>query len=68
LTGVSEANPISPNNPWFAIPTTQNGFSQIVAILVAAKLASATVDVATTGALAASSCGSFAGVDHVSLT
>ncbi len=67
LVGVAQADPISPSNPWFAIPATQNGFAEVYASLVAAKIAGTTVSVLTTGALAGGSCGTFAGVDSVQI-
>jgi hypothetical protein len=67
LVGVSEADPIAPNNPWFGVPATQNGFNQIVAMLISIKLSAGTVQVTTTGALAGGSCGNYAGVDSVAM-
>lgn len=67
LVGVAQADPIAPGNAWFAIPATQNGFAEVYATLVAAKLSGATVTAATTGALADSSCGTFAGTLYVQL-
>lgn len=67
LVGVAQADPVAPGNAWFAIPATQNGFAEIYATLVAAKISGATVTAATTGALADSSCGAFAGTLYVQL-
>jgi hypothetical protein len=65
LSGVTQADPIAPNNAWFAIPSSQNGYSGIYAMIIAAKMASAPVSVITTGALAGGTCGTFAGIDHI---
>jgi hypothetical protein len=67
LTGVTQADPIAPSNAWFAIPATQNGFNQVVAMLISLRIASGTLQVTTTGALAGGTCGNYAGVDHVSM-
>jgi hypothetical protein len=63
LAGVGEADPVAPGNAWFAVPSTQIGFAQLYAIVIAAKLAGNPVSVATAGG----TCGTFAGVDHVTL-
>lgn len=67
LVGVSQADPIAPGNPWIAIPSTQNGFSQVYATILEAKAIGASVDVATTGVLAGGSCGSDVGLHMVML-
>lgn len=67
LIGVAQADPSVPGDAWFAIPTTQNGYNEIFAILIAAKLAGATVTVGTTGAVAGGSCGTNPGVNYVQL-
>jgi hypothetical protein len=67
LAGVGEADPVAPGNAWFAVSSTQNGFTQLYAMVIAAKLAGNPVTVVTTGALAGGTCGTFAGVDHVAL-
>lgn len=66
LAGVTSADSVAPG-PWFAIPATQNGFSQMMAILMSVKLAASPVQVTTTGALAGGTCGNFAGVDHITM-
>ena len=67
LSGVPQADPILPNNPWFAIPRTQNGFGELYAMLLSAKLSGSTVWVSTTGAAAGGACGGYAGVSWVVL-
>lgn len=65
LSGITQADPIVPNNAWFAIPSSQNGYNGIYAMVIAAKLAAAPISVTTTGALAGGTCGPFAGIDHI---
>jgi hypothetical protein len=65
LAGVTQADPVSQGNSWFAVPATQNGFSQIYAMLLSVKLVGGTVNVTTTGTLAGGTCGNYAGIDHV---
>jgi hypothetical protein len=67
LVGVTQADPSVPGDAWFAIPTTQNGFTEIYAMMVAAKLAGAPVTVGTTGAVAGGSCGTNPGVSYIQL-
>lgn len=67
LTGVSEADPSDPGSPWFAMPRTQTGFSEVYAALLAAKIAGATVMVSTTGNPAGGACGNYSGVYYVLL-
>jgi len=57
LSGVAQADPVAPNNPWFAVPSTQNGYSQIYATLLAARVAGTTVGVVTSGNFAGGTCG-----------
>ncbi len=52
LTGVSEADPVNPNNPWFAVAKTHGGYKEIVAMLMMAKATGIPISVGTTGALA----------------
>jgi len=65
LTGVTVADPnvASIAASWFAIPVTHPAFSQVIAILMTARVSNLPVSVKTTGGLA---CG-FAGVDQVVL-
>jgi hypothetical protein len=63
LTGVTQADPVKPNDPWFAIPRTQNGAKDAYAMLLSAKVAGSVVQVQTTGQLA---CG-YAAVGYVAL-
>lgn len=67
LTGVSQADPISAGSPWFAVPSTQTGFNQVYATLLAAKVSGGTLLVSTSGALAGGDCGNYAGVYYVVL-
>src|SRR4051794_20860354 len=60
LSGVTQADPSVPGNAWFAVPKTQNGYTNIVAMLISGKLAGAQVTVVTTGAVAGGGCGTFA--------
>jgi hypothetical protein len=62
LSGVTQADPQLPNSPWFAIPRTQNGYNEIYAMLLAAKLSGTSVQVATTGAPAGGACNQYSGV------
>ena len=63
LQGVAEADPIRPGNNWFALPTSQNGYKEIMATLLTAKATDKTVTVRTKNQLA---CGN-AEVQHVIL-
>ena len=54
LQGVSEADPVKPGDPTFAIPRTQFGAKDGYAMLLAAKISGKTVRVITRGTL---SCG-----------
>ena len=65
LNGVAQADPINPNSPWFAIPRTQNGYNELYALLLAAKLGGLTLQLATTGAAAGGNCGRYAGVASI---
>lgn len=67
LTGVSQADPVSAGSAWFAIPSTQTGFSEVYAALLAAKISGATVMVSTSGNFAGGACGNYAGVYYVVL-
>jgi hypothetical protein len=67
LTGVTQADPVNPNSPWFAILPTQNGYSEIAAMLIAAHVSGINVEVVTTGAAAGGACGSYAGVAFINL-
>jgi hypothetical protein len=54
LQGVTEADPVKPGDPTFAIPRTQYGAKDAYAMLLSVKLAGGTVRVLTRGTL---SCG-----------
>jgi hypothetical protein len=63
LNGVTEADPIKANDPWFAISRSQYGTKDALAVLLAAKVSGMTVHVSTRGTLV---CG-YAGVAEVTL-
>jgi hypothetical protein len=65
LVGVPQADPISPGNPWFALPHSHTGFKEAVAILMAAKLSQQTITVETTGTAAGGTCGAYPLVYYV---
>jgi hypothetical protein len=67
LVGIPQADPIVPNNPWFALSPTQIGYSEMYAALLAAKLSGSTLNVVTTGAVGGGGCGGFAGIAYVIL-
>ncbi|SRR5258706_10278177 len=67
LTNVTQADPINPNSPWFAIPGTLADYAQVYALLLSAKVAGSTVNVITTGSAAGGACGVYAGVSVVTL-
>ena len=52
LDGVTEADPVMPGVPWFAIPRTQYGAQDGYAALLAAKMAGTEVQVNTNGTTA----------------
>lgn len=53
LEGVAEADPVKPNDPWFAVARTQNGAKEIYATLLAARVSNTGLyQVTTTGQLA----------------
>jgi hypothetical protein len=49
LVGVSQADPVTPNNPWFSVPTNHLGYDVIIDSLRAAILHDKRVTVYTTG-------------------
>ena len=53
LQGVTEADPIRPNSPWFVVPADHPGFKEIYAALLTARTSGALVTVYTTGTAAA---------------
>jgi hypothetical protein len=65
LVGVAQADPINPGSPWFGLPRTQTGYSEMFAVLLAAKLSGATLSVVTTGSAAGGGCGGYAGIAYV---
>jgi hypothetical protein len=61
LVGISQADPVVPNNPWCALSRTQTGYSEMYASLLAAKLSGSTVNVVTMSAAGGGGCSGFAG-------
>jgi len=51
ITGVSQADPVTPSSNWFAIRQSQNGYKETFTLLLAAKLTGQPVTVSTTGAV-----------------
>ena len=51
LDGVTQADPVAPNNPWFAVQTTYIGHDVIVSILLTALTTNKEVHVETSGSL-----------------
>lgn len=49
LVGVTQADPVVPTNPWFALSTSNPMFQQISAMLLTAKATQGRVDIITTG-------------------
>lgn len=64
LQGVQQADPVNPNQPWFALPTSHPMFQQILAMLLTAKMSQAHIDVYTTGVPIAT-CDNFVGVGGI---
>jgi len=62
LDGVSEADPVKPNNPWFAVPFSKVSANNVMSILMAAKASETPIKVSTTGA---ASCDGLAEVNNV---
>lgn len=54
LQGVTEADPTTPGQPWFAIPASNPNYQVMVSVLLAAKTAHAPISVYTDGTI---SCG-----------
>lgn len=52
LEGVAQADPVKPNDPYFALPQTTPGYQEILSFLLSAQLSRRTVNVFTTGQLA----------------
>jgi hypothetical protein len=65
LAGVGEADPLTPNNPWFAMPRSHPGFREIYAMILMTKATGMEVVVRTTGSLAGGACGNYVGVHEV---
>jgi hypothetical protein len=62
IIGVSEADPtVKPGWPWLAVRQSQNGFKELYALLLSAKLSGTPVNVITTG-VAVSECDGYVGV------
>ena len=62
LAGVTEADPVKPGSPWFAIQRSQFGSKDAYAMLLAAKLSGQTVYVSTNGSL---TCGYVTAVEVI---
>jgi hypothetical protein len=67
LVGVSQGDPILPGSPGFALPRSQTGYSEIYAMLQAAKLSGSSLVIETTGAVAGGACGNYAQIACVVL-
>jgi hypothetical protein len=52
LTGVAEADPVLPGNPWFAVPKTHVGYKEIVSFLMTARITGESLTVYTAGTTA----------------
>ena len=63
LVGVAEASTVKPGWPWFAIRQTQNGFKELYALLLSAKLTGTPVIVNATG-VAVSECDGYVGISN----
>jgi hypothetical protein len=51
LSGISESDPVTPGNPWFAVSKNHSGYKEIVATLLMARATGAPLQhVTTTGA------------------
>jgi hypothetical protein len=66
LSGVAQADPVLPGQPWIAIRQSQNGFKEIYAMLLAAIHSGVPITVATTG-VAVAECDGFVGMATVTL-
>jgi hypothetical protein len=64
LTGVTEADPATPSNPYFAIPRSQYGAKDAYAMLLTARAAGARIRVTTTGNTV---CGGYAQISQMIL-
>lgn len=53
LVNVAQADPTIPGSPWFAIPMSQNGSSEMYNLLLRSKLEGLPISVVTSGAPAA---------------
>jgi hypothetical protein len=52
LSGVSQADAVTPNVPYFALPKTHPNYAELNALLLTAKVSQSVVSVETTGQLA----------------
>jgi hypothetical protein len=64
LNGVTQADPIAPSDPWFAVPNSSPNLQSIVSMLITAKATNRSLQVVTTGA---TSCLGHAAVASVEL-
>jgi hypothetical protein len=68
LQGVSAADSAVSSSPFFAVHKNQAGYTQIYALLLAAKVSGALVTVQTTGTQVSATCGTYVGVHDVFMT
>ncbi len=54
LDGVTQADPIAPGSPWFAIPKTASNYSELFSLLASSKYTGKAITATTDGTL---SCG-----------
>jgi hypothetical protein len=52
LQGVGQADPVTPGNHWFAVPSSHLGFKELFSLIMSQRLAGQTVNVTTTGTVA----------------
>ena len=49
LSGVTQADPVTPNIPWFSVPLNHKQAKEIYSTLLAARTSDRSISVATTG-------------------
>jgi hypothetical protein len=67
LEGVATADSAVSPSPFFALYKTHPGYTQAYAMLLTAKMTGTAVNVTTTGAVANSVCGTYAGVHDIQM-
>ena len=65
--GVAQVDPSMPGLPWIVVRQSQNGFKEIYAFLLAARLSGQTVNVQTTG-VAVPECDGYTGLAKIWLS